>query len=681
VDLLGGLDPTQHQAVVSEAHPLCILAPAGSGKTRVLTRRIAHRVATGSADGARVLALTFTRKAAGELRTRLGSLGVREPVAAGTFHAVAYTQLRRRWADRGDRAPVLLQSKARLLAPLLPRARAGVRNPAAVQVGDLAAEIEWAKARLVPADRYEAEVATAGRRSPVPAATMATLYERYENEKRRRGLVDFDDLLLLCAVALRDDAEFAAAQRWRFRHLFVDEFQDVNPVQFRLLEGWLGDRTDLCVVGDPNQAIYSWNGADPTLLTDFARHFPGAETVQLDRNYRSTPQVVALARSVLPAGGPGSATAAVTAMRAEGAVPVVRQFDTDVDEAFGVARALRRAHAPGVPWSHLAVLARTNAQLVLLEEHIRAAGIPCRISGGGVLLRQPEVRTALDQLRDQPASVPFLSRLVDLDEAVGDGEADESQGNLASLVRLGRDYAAVDSAATVDGFVAWLGAGDQSEAGTGRDAVELTTFHRAKGLEWPVVFVTGLEKGLVPIGHATTPAAEAEERRLLHVALTRAVDEVHCTWADRRTFGSRTLARSPSPLLDPIMEAVAAMAAGGSPGEWRQRIAAERAKLRSLPPAVGRPAGRGSGANLGSPTGPGRNADPAVWDALTTWRSATAQASGVPAYLIFHDATLAAVAEARPTTQAELMALPGLGPVKAQRYGDTLLALLATIGA
>ena len=680
MDLLDGLDPAQHQAVVSDAQPLCILAPAGSGKTRVLTRRIAHRVATGSADGDRVLALTFTRKAAGELRSRLGSLGVREAVAAGTFHAVAYTQLRRRWADRDDRAPVLLQSKARLLAPLLSRARAGARNPAAIQVADLATEIEWAKARLVSADRYEAEVAAASRRCIVPPATMAALYERYENEKRRKGLVDFDDLLLLCAVALRDDPEFAAAQRWRFRHLFVDEFQDVNPVQFRLLEGWLGDRTDLCVVGDPNQAIYSWNGADPTLLTDFARHFPGAQTVRLDRNYRSTPQVVALARTVLPAGGPDSGGAPVTAMRAEGAVPVVRQFDTDVDEAFGVARALRRAHAPGVPWSHLAVLARTNAQLVLLEEHIRAAGIPCRISGGGVLLRQPEVRTALDQLRALPASVPLLSRLVDLEEAIGDGSADERQGNLASLVRLGRDYAAVDTAATVDGFVAWMGAGDQSDTGAGRDAVELTTFHRAKGLEWPVVFVTGLEKGLVPIGHATTPAAEAEERRLLHVALTRAVDEVHCTWAERRTFGTKSLVRSPSPLLDPIMEAVAAMAAGGSPSEWRQRIAAERAKLRSLPPDGGA-ARRGAAAHCGSPAGPGRNADPAVWKALTAWRSATAQASGVPAYLIFHDATLAAVAEARPTTQAELLALPGLGPVKAQRYGDTLLALLASVGA
>ncbi|HVM02307.1 MAG TPA: ATP-dependent DNA helicase UvrD2, partial [Acidimicrobiales bacterium] len=504
-----------------------------------------------------------------------------------------------------------------------------------------------------------------------PPATMAALYERYEHDKRRKGLVDFDDLLMLCALALEGDREFAAAQRWRFRHLFVDEFQDVNPVQFRLLQGWLGDRRDLCVVGDPDQAIYSWNGADPTLLTDFGRHFPGAEVVRLDRNYRSTSQIVAVGRAVLPPGGAGVAD--VTAVRGDGPLPVVRQFDTDGDEARGVARALRRAHRPGVAWSHLAVLARTNAQLVLIDEHLRAAGIPCRSGGGGLLLRLPEVQAALDHLRSLPPSTPLASRLTDVEAAAAEGGAEERRANLEALVRMGHDYAALDGAATVDGFVAWLAAGDRGEgagAGSPADAVELATFHRAKGLEWPVVFVTGLEKGLVPIGHATTPAAEAEERRLLHVALTRGVDEVHVSWAERRRFGSSSVARAPSPLLAAVEEAVAAMAAGGDPGQWRERLAAERARLRALPGAgrAGRP-------------GPGANADPGVWEALTAWRAAAAQASGVPAYVIFHDATLAAVAEARPTTRAELLALPGLGPVKADRYGDTLLAVLAACGS
>ncbi|HVF13453.1 MAG TPA: UvrD-helicase domain-containing protein, partial [Acidimicrobiales bacterium] len=256
-ELLAGLNPAQQEAVVSEAAPLCILAGAGSGKTRVLTRRIAWQVTQGSALAPHVLALTFTRRAAGELASRLSRLGVREQVAAGTFHAVAYGQLRRLWADRGERPPALLDRKVRLLRSLLPPAGRG----AGPQAADVAGEIEWAKSRLIPPAGYEVAASAAGRRPPVPRSTMATLYDRYEQEKAKRHLVDFDDLLVLCAHALEHDRTFAAAQRWRFRHLFVDEFQDVNPSQFRLLEGWRGDRSDLCVVGDPNQAIYAWNGA------------------------------------------------------------------------------------------------------------------------------------------------------------------------------------------------------------------------------------------------------------------------------------------------------------------------------------------------------------------------------------------------------------------------------------
>jgi len=643
-DLLDGLDAEQRAAVVSDAQPLCILAGAGSGKTRVLTRRIAHRVGTGSADPAHVLALTFTRKAAGELRHRLRQLGVREGVAAGTFHAIAYAQLRQRWADRGQAAPTLLERKARLLAPLLPRARAGGRGSATVQAADLAGEIEWAKARLVEPARYQAEALAAGRTPPVPAAAMAAIYQRYEDDKRARRLVDFEDLLSLCATAMEEDAEFAAAQRWRFRHLFVDEFQDVNPAQFRLLAGWLGRGNDLCVVGDPNQAIYAWNGADPGLLTGFPSLFPEGESVHLGTNYRSTPQVVATAAAVLAAGtASGRAEQEVQAPRPDGPAPVVRRFDTDVAEAQGVARTLRRAHRPGVSWSQTAVLARTNAQLLVLQ-----------------------------------GSASFVSNLTDVEAMAGEGGAEERRANLEALVRLGRDYAALDAAASVDGFVAWLSAaGRGDDMGPGADAVELTTFHRAKGLEWRVVVVTGLERGLVPIAHADTPAAEAEERRLLYVALTRATDELVCTWAERRTFGSRALARSPSPYLEPISATVAAMAQGGTPAQWRARIDAERARLRSMAGAPSR-AGRGArpvpgGSSLGA------NADPKVLEALKGWRSATARASGVPAYVIFHDATLAAVAEARPATRADLLALPGLGPVKAERYGDTLLALLAEV--
>ena len=636
----------------SEAAPLCILAGAGSGKTRVVTRRIAYRIVTGAAEPGHVLAVTFTRKAAGELRSRLSALGIREHVAAGTFHALAFAQLRRRWADRGERPPTVLERKTRLLAPMLSR------RSATIKAADLAAEIEWAKARMISPSHYETE-ASAARRTPIPG--MAAMYQRYEDDKKRKGLVDFDDLLLMCATALEDDPEFAAAQRWRFRHVFVDEFQDVNPVQHRLLTGWLGDRRDLCVVGDPNQAIYSWNGADPTFLTDFDRHFPGGETVELERNYRSTPQVLAVARAVLHG-------ARIEPTRPDGPVPTIRCFDNDTAEARGIARAARRAHGSMTPWSHMAVLVRTNAQTVLFEEAFRAAGVPCRVRGGP-FLQLPDVRDALSSMQRGPSGVPFRSRLGELETFAADPDLPpERRLQIEALVRMGAEYMAADDQASVPGFLSWLQATVRNDDGPdAADAVEISTFHRAKGLEWPVVFVCGLERGLVPIGHANSPAAEAEERRLLYVAVTRAERELTCSWAERRTFGTKSVTRQPSPWLDAIEATVAALQSGAPPNsdEWRRRIAEQRDRLKPK-----RPKG-----------GVAIAADDPMFEALKAWRTKAARAANVPAYVIFHDSTLAAVAAAKPTTKQELLALPGLGPVKAARYGDALLDVVASRSA
>jgi DNA helicase-2/ATP-dependent DNA helicase PcrA len=663
--LLDALTDRQAAAVTSDGAPLCILAGAGSGKTRVLTRRIAWRVATGSADARHVLALTFTRKAAGELRTRLGQLGVREGVAAGTFHAVAYAQLRQRWADNGETPPALLERKVGLLSRLM-GPRSG--RDAAVQPIDVASEIEWAKARMVGPSTYEAAALAAGRTPPLSVSAMAALYERYEAEKRRRGLVDFDDLLLRCVQALRDDTAFAAAQRWRMRHLFVDEYQDVNPTQAALLAGWRGEGNDLCVVGDPNQAIYSWNGADPAFLTEFTRREPSATVVRLDDNFRSSPQVLAIASSVLASGGVRSD---LRAHRPDGPLPTVRAYATDRDEARGVARAVRDKHRPGAPWSRLAVLARTNAQTVLLEEAFREAGIPFRVRGGGAFLQQPEVRTALDGLRRAGGSLS--ARIVDVETDARDGDDDGPAGErravLAELVRLAHEHLAVDANASVDSFLGWLTTAVGADAGDARaDAVDLATFHAAKGLEWPIVFLVGLERGLVPIGHAKTDAGIDEERRLLYVAVTRAEEELHCSWARERTFGSRSVPRQPSTWLDDIQAARAALSGGASPHDLRDRVAAERRKLRSTD---GGRSGRRANITVGA------DADPGVLTALKAWRSAAAKAAGVPAYVIFHDTTLAAVAQAQPATRASLLALPGLGPVKAERYGDDLLRVVA----
>ena len=656
--LLDGLTDAQAAAVTSDGAPLVILAGAGSGKTRVLTRRIAWRVDQGSAEARHVLALTFTRKAAGELRARLASLGVRDQVAAGTFHAIAYAQLRQRWADRDITPPSLLQRKVPLVAELRGRVR-----DAAVPHIDLVAEIEWAKARLVSPERYEDEVARIGRPTPVPAPSMAALYAKYEEAKKTKRLVDFDDLLLLCGRALREDGEFAAQQRWRFRHLFVDEFQDVNPAQAALLAGWRGTSADLCVVGDANQAIYAWNGAEPTFLTRFCEREPGASVVRLDDNFRSSPQILAVAASVL-----GDDDAAMTPHRPDNRLPVVRSHADERVEAQAVARGLRDRRPPGTPWSRLAVLARTNAQLVIIEEALRAAGIPYRVRGGSPFLDRPEVSEAITALRRRPGT--FAERVSWLQDVVLEDDdstpaAAERRGNLHELVRLAAEYTSAGGAATVEGFTGWLDATLRADDGaTPTDGVDLATFHAAKGLEWPIVFLVGLERGLVPIGHAKTADAEAEERRLLYVAVTRAEQELHFSWARERTFGARALKRAPSPWLDDISTTLKALQQGVRPVDLRARIAAERLRLRSTD------GGRTKAAV-------GADADPAVLDALKAWRRSAAKAAGVPAYVIFHDTTLAAVAEAQPRSREALLKLPGLGPVKAARYGDDLLRVVA----
>ncbi|HSO95819.1 MAG TPA: ATP-dependent DNA helicase UvrD2 [Acidimicrobiia bacterium] len=650
--LLGGLDDQQRRAVTSEAAPLAILAGAGAGKTRVLTRRIAWRAATGSVDPRRVLAVTFTRKAAGELRARLAQLDVQPAVTAGTIHALALAQLRARYTEQRRDFPALLERKARLLVPLTGRRGADAR----VAASELAGEIEWAKARGIRPDGYTAAVRAAGRNPP--RDDMAAVYGRYEREKQRRGLVDFDDLLWSCAEVLETDPEFAAAQRWRFRALFVDEFQDISPAQLRLVRAWLGDRTDLCVVGDADQAIYGFGGADPSFLTDFARHFPTAEVLHLGRNYRSTPQIVDTAEAVLR--DAGGARPPRVGVRASGPRPTVTEYDSEEDEARRVAARLQEARTAERRWSDLAVLYRTNAQSAAFESALSAVGIPFRVRGAGSFLDRPEVRAALDRLRDAARDAPgrsFAEHLVDLDvvDAAAGGERSE-HGD--ALVRLGREYLdAEPGSGSLDGFLAFLTAALRDDAPIDEDAVELLTFHRAKGLEFHTVFVTGLERGLVPISYADTPPERAEERRLLYVALSRAEQALHCSWARSRTFGLRTARRSPSPWLEPIGSALRGDATDVAARPAPAGVRAARARLVA---AAGEPTVAGA----------------ALFAALRDWRRGLARASGVPAYVIFPDSTLRAVAESRPATAEDLLALPGVGPVKAARHGDAVLQLV-----
>jgi DNA helicase-2/ATP-dependent DNA helicase PcrA len=658
--LLDGLDPAQRLAVTSPAQPLAILAGPGSGKTRVLTRRIAHRCAAGSADPRHVMAVTFTRKAALELDQRLARLGLRDLPAAGTFHALAYAQLRVAWAGDNRAAPTLLDRKSRILSQVLGSTRQ-------VRPIDVAGEIEWAKARLVAPEAYEAAVNAVGRRPPGDASRIAGWYRGYEDLKRKKALVDFDDLLLLTAARLERDPTFAAAQRWRFRHLFVDEYQDVNPLQERLLRAWLGERPDLCVVGDPDQAIYSWNGADASFLVDFAGHHPGAEVVRLDRSYRSSPQVLAVA-STLRANDDLGGTIGYLSTNVDGPVPVIVGYQSDRDEAAGVARSIRELRRPGRTWASQAVLVRTHAQTALFEEAFRRASIPYRVRGGTRLLDDPHVQRLLEGF--QRRRDPLVTVLDDLeattieqrDSLVGAGG---SQAQVVErqeqLIRLGRELLAADPGAPAEALSGWLRTMLVSDTPDSGDAVTIASFHAAKGLEWDVVHVAGCEVGYLPITHARTAAARAEEERLLYVAVTRAAEVLRFSWARQRTFTTDPVERAPSPLLSKVRATITrlereAQVASGTTG------AVDTARLALDPPDEH-----------------GTTDDPthAIAEELRRWRAAQARKAGVRPTVVLSERGLDAVARHQPQTMEDLAGLAGLGPFTRADHGERLLSIVA----
>ncbi|MEM8922249.1 MAG: ATP-dependent DNA helicase UvrD2 [Actinomycetota bacterium] len=680
-ELLAGLNDAQVRAVTEPGGPIVVLAGAGSGKTRVLTRRIAWRVADDQCDPTRVLALTFTRKAAGELRQRLVAVGLRDRVPSGTFHAIALLQLRQRWADRGIDPPRLVQGKGKLLSPLVPRS-------SAVRVGDVAAEIDWARARMVEPEHYGAAAVAAGRTPPLPPEAMAEIMTAYAMRKRRQRVVDFDDLLALAVRDLRADPGYAEAIRWRFRHLYVDEFQDVNPLQAALLALWRGDRDDLFVVGDPNQAIYGWNGADPDLLDNFAAREPTATVIELQENYRSTPQILAVASTL-------SRSAPLVPQRGDGPVPTITAHPDDRAEANAIARRVRDAHSVAGAWADQAVLVRTNAQLLVISEAFREAAVPIRLRGSGGPLATAEVRAERERL-ERP-EVDVAAALSELEQRLDDRPDQttvaeiERLANLRAFVRLVHDYLALDAAPSGLGLRDWLATLDPSDLDEDDDAVELATFHGAKGLEWPVVHVAGLEEGFVPIAYATTGAQLAEEQRLLYVALTRAEDELHLTWAAERTFTTNPVGRNPSPLLSVVGEAKRRLGVGPAQRvDWRRHLVESRAALDAALVPAGSGSGSGAGAapvrgRRGRPgtaprrTGGGRRGDGAdvLYEALVEWRRRRARAADVPAHAVFNDRTLRAIAEARPTTKAKLAAIGGIGPTKLERFGPELLRLIA----
>ena len=560
--LLAGLDPEQRQVALAARGPVCVLAGAGTGKTRAITYRIAYAALSGMVDPAHVLALTFTVRAAGELRGRLRQLGVGQ-VRASTFHAAALRQLNYFWPRViGGRPPQLIDSKAGLVREAAKRARVRLDGtPGAL--ADAAAEIEWAKVIQVRPDGYAAAAAAAGRSAVAGADNLAAVYAAYEEVRRERHLIDFESVLELTAAILIDSRAAAGQVHDIFRHFVVDEYQDVNPLQKLLLEAWLGDRDDLCVVGDPNQVIYSFTGATSSYLTGFTAEFPDATVVRLVRDYRSTPQVVAVANQLIKSDSP------LAAQRPPGPRPLLIEYPDDAAEAAGLASRARALIAAGVPSREIAVLVRVNADTERFELALAEADLPYVIRGAERFYDRPVVRQALVLLRgaargeaagDSSDSLPDSVRHVLIGIGLtprppsalrGAASVRENWESLAAIAQLADDMHAARPEATLADFSAELTLRADLGQAPAVDGVTLASMHAAKGLEWDAVLLPGLVEGLMPIVHARTAEAVEEERRLLYVAVTRAREHLYLSWASARAAGGRS-GRQRSRFLDGV---------------------------------------------------------------------------------------------------------------------------------
>ncbi|MFP5334466.1 MAG: ATP-dependent DNA helicase UvrD2 [Actinomycetes bacterium] len=688
--VLAALDPEQRQVATSLTGPVCVLAGAGTGKTRAITHRIAYGVHAGVYVPQQVLAVTFTARAAGEMRSRLRDLGV-AGVQARTFHAAALRQLQYFWPQAvGGPPPQIVEQKARLVAEAASRLRLPVDRAA---VRDLSAEIEWAKVSMLTADSYVAGAGRAARGTPagLDLATVSRLIRSYEDVKTDRGVIDFEDVLLLTAGILTERPDVAESVRRQYRHFVVDEYQDVSTLQQTLLDLWLGDRDDLCVVGDASQTIYSFAGATPSHLLDFPRRYDGATVVRLVRDYHSTPQVVSLANALLDR-APAAATRArvqLVAQRDPGPEPEFTEYSDDVEEASGVARRIARLVEGGTPPSQIAVLFRTNGQSEPLEQALAEAGIGYLLRGGERFFARREVREAIMVLRGaargDDGAAPLGEAVRDVLATQGwtpqppaaTGAVRERWESLQALTALADEMGTARPDARLTDLVAELAERAEAQHAPTVEGVTLASLHAAKGLEWDAVFLVGLSEGLMPISFADTPETVEEERRLLYVGVTRARESVHLSWTLSRTPGGRA-SRTPSRFLDGLRpvptggRARRERGAGGRKGGPGKGRAALPRTCRTCGGDLSTAAERKVGRCVSCPP----TYDEAVLNALREWRSRTAADAKVPAYVVFTDATLVAIAEAGPRDVAGLAGIAGVGPVKLERYGAAVLEVL-----
>jgi DNA helicase-2/ATP-dependent DNA helicase PcrA len=615
-----GLNPDQKEAVEAVRGPVVILAGAGSGKTTTITHRIANQVATGTFAPGQILAVTFTDKAAGEMRSRLAALGV-TGVNARTFHSAAYAQLR---VLNPEPIGEVIASKARLVRQIAN----GLPPPYRFRpVSDLATEIEWARNRRVSPDDYQDLLAD--HRPPIRADLMAGVYRQYERRKKSRNLIDFEDLLELAIRMYDRDLNALARFRDRYAAFTVDEFQDVNLLQYTLLDRWLGDRNDLCAVGDDYQAIYGFTGATPRYLIDLPKRFPATRVVRLETNYRSTPQILEIANRLVPS--LGGARKSLHPVLEAGPPPITMTFSDENEEARFVAARTRELNSEGVPYESIAVLYRIGFRSESFAESLGALGIPYQVKDGAFITRNA-ARRVMSLFRGTPRTdVATQVRRVAEREGWREDTPDDlseqeltRQRDFSRLIGLAEDFD--DGRRTTADFVSDLHARFSTEGeGLG---VNLLTYHRAKGLEFDAVFLPRLNDGELPYKRALDSEALEEERRLLYVGITRARRHLTLSWLVGKNL-------KPSRFVNELLLL---------PTHKRER--------------------------------PGATHDSPVAGALRGWRRQRARQAGVPAYVVFNDRTLDEIARRLPRTSSELASVPGMGPLRMRGYGDEILAVV-----
>lgn len=543
-DILAGLDDDQRAAAEVLHGPLVIHAGAGSGKTRTITHRIAHGVSTGAFDPTATLAVTFTSRAAGELRTRLAGLGC-SGVQVRTFHSAALRQLRFFYPRIFKKEfPHLITSKSEAIT--VAASRCGVQL-SRDEVRDVAAEIEWAKVCIQSPDEYRRQS------RPGDPAQTAGIYAEYLALLDERNHIDFEDVLLLDLALVTTDHEVAAAVHRQYRHFTVDEFQDVSPVQFELLQAWLGRSTDICVVGDPAQTIYSFTGATSDYLSAFDNHFPGSRRIDLARSYRCSPAIVATANAVMAG---DQDYVALRSAAPTGPQVQLQSYESDAAEAAAISARIVELIGSGVKAGAIAVLYRVNSQSELIEEQLQAHAVPYAMRGSERFFDRAEVKRATVALRAAAVgpdgngisdSVRGILRSHGWSPAapVGGPSVRGAWESLRVIVDQAADFEREHPDATLPDFVGWLIGRMDVEFEPTANAVTVSTIHAAKGLEWDSVFVIGASDGLIPITYAQTPAAFREERRLMYVAVTRAARQLHISWAKARNKGGPPRSASP----------------------------------------------------------------------------------------------------------------------------------------